>query len=350
MAFLDNSGDIILDAVLTDTGRFRMARGDFRISKFALGDDEIDYSLYNKNHPSGSAYYDLEVLRTPLLEAFTNNTSTMKSKLITITRTNILYLPVMRLMNGGNPDTTITNVVLKSSKVNDSTGGYVVTVDKNTEDQLVLDSATNDGILRGRTSERLRTANQSIIIERGLDTTEISPAVNMPATLQETQFIIEMDHRLGSLVSANADQVPVSFIDDDQIASYYVSENTVSGQGSPLVITKNTNQAGVVVDSLPKTNAGAVDGDLSVHRLSGPRDSILHFKIEPSINLKSSSFLFDKLGGSIKGANQAGMKNTQTIGGVTSDLEYRIIDTIIKITSATTGVSLDIPIRYIKKV
>ena len=45
MAFLDNSGDIILDAVLTDTGRFRMARGDFRISKFALSDDEIDYSL-----------------------------------------------------------------------------------------------------------------------------------------------------------------------------------------------------------------------------------------------------------------------------------------------------------------
>ena len=88
MAFLDNSGDILLDAVLTDTGRFRMARGDFRISKFALADDEIDYGLYNKNHASGSAYYDLEVLRTPLLEAFTNNTSSMKSKLISISRTN----------------------------------------------------------------------------------------------------------------------------------------------------------------------------------------------------------------------------------------------------------------------
>jgi hypothetical protein len=97
MAFLDNSGDIILDAVLTDTGRFRMARGDFRISKFALGDDEIDYSLFNKNHPSGSAYYDLEILRTPLLEAFTNNTSTMKSKLLSITRTNILHLPVLKM-------------------------------------------------------------------------------------------------------------------------------------------------------------------------------------------------------------------------------------------------------------
>ena len=65
MAFLDNSGDIILDAVLTEAGRRRMAEGNFKITKFALGDDEIDYSLYNKNHASGSAYYDLEILQTP---------------------------------------------------------------------------------------------------------------------------------------------------------------------------------------------------------------------------------------------------------------------------------------------
>ena len=71
MGFLDNSGDIILDAVLTEAGRRRMAQGSFRIVKFALGDDEIDYSLYNKNHPSGSAYYDLEILQTPIFEAFT---------------------------------------------------------------------------------------------------------------------------------------------------------------------------------------------------------------------------------------------------------------------------------------
>ena len=52
MAFLDNSGDIILDAVLTDTGRMRLAKGDgsFLIKKFALGDDEINYELYNKNY------------------------------------------------------------------------------------------------------------------------------------------------------------------------------------------------------------------------------------------------------------------------------------------------------------
>ena len=50
MAFLDNSGDIILDAVLTDTGRMRLAKGDgsFKIAKFALGDDEINYELFDK--------------------------------------------------------------------------------------------------------------------------------------------------------------------------------------------------------------------------------------------------------------------------------------------------------------
>ena len=97
MSFLDNSGDIILDAVLTDAGRERLARGDgsFKIVKFALGDDEINYENYNGTDLRGSAFYDLEILQTPVLEAFTNNTSNLKSKLITITRTNILYLPIM---------------------------------------------------------------------------------------------------------------------------------------------------------------------------------------------------------------------------------------------------------------
>ena len=98
MAFLDNSGDIILDAVLTDTGRLRLAKGDgsFNITKFALGDDEINYELYDKNHPSGSAYYDVEILQSPVLEAFTNNTSVLKSKLLSVSRTNLLYLPEIK--------------------------------------------------------------------------------------------------------------------------------------------------------------------------------------------------------------------------------------------------------------
>ena len=99
MGFLDNSGDIILDAVLTDTGRYRLAKGDgsFKITKFALGDDEINYGNYNSSHASGSAYYDLEILQTPVMESFTDNGAMMKSKLLSIGRDNLLYMPVLKL-------------------------------------------------------------------------------------------------------------------------------------------------------------------------------------------------------------------------------------------------------------
>ena len=95
MGFLDNSGDIILDAVLTDSGRARLAKGDgsFRIVKFSLGDDEIDYA--NFNTATASANQDLEIMQTPVLEAFTNDDSSMKSKLVTYSRTDLLYLPVI---------------------------------------------------------------------------------------------------------------------------------------------------------------------------------------------------------------------------------------------------------------
>ena len=90
MSFLDNSGDIILDAVLTDTGRRQLARGDgsFRIVKFAFGDDEVNYELYATG--AAGANRDLDILQSPVFEAFTNNTSTMKSKLLTIANNNLL--------------------------------------------------------------------------------------------------------------------------------------------------------------------------------------------------------------------------------------------------------------------
>jgi len=347
MAFLDNSGDIILDAVLTDTGRFRMARGDFRISKFALGDDEIDYSLYNKNHPSGSAYYDLEVLRTPVMEAFTNNTSTMKSKLITITRTNILHMPVLKLLDGGNQTANAllsTDVI--QSKVNSGTGGYVITCTEATSNlaktQNVNANLAAKGVILGESDpiSGLSDYNARIIIERGLDTLKIAPGIRMPASLQETQFIIELDHRLGRLVDINGSEVPVSFIDDDQIASYYISQNTVGAGLTPLV-------RGQLDDD---TIAGTGQNDtISEHRIRGPRDRVVQFSIAPSINLRTSTFLFERLG--LDGTS-APTDVTTFAGGVfgnagTSTL--LTIDTIVRVTSATTANSIDIPIKFVRK-
>lgn len=87
MGYLSNTS-VTVDAILTKKGRELLARGDgsFRITQFALSDDEIDYTLYNPNHPSGSAFYGEAIENMPLLEAFPDETQIMKYKLVTLPR------------------------------------------------------------------------------------------------------------------------------------------------------------------------------------------------------------------------------------------------------------------------
>ena len=87
MGYLNNA-DVTVDAILTKKGRELLARGDgsFNITQFALADDEIDYTLYNPTHPSGSAYYGQAIENMPLLEAFPDETQVMKYKLSTLPR------------------------------------------------------------------------------------------------------------------------------------------------------------------------------------------------------------------------------------------------------------------------
>lgn len=99
MAILDNSGDIILDAVLTMEGRRKLARGaPLNIRSFALADDEINYSTYQLDHPDGSAYEDLELLQTPVFEAMTGQNSRLNHPLIKAPGVyDRLYLPVAKV-------------------------------------------------------------------------------------------------------------------------------------------------------------------------------------------------------------------------------------------------------------
>jgi hypothetical protein len=87
MGFLNNQ-IVTVDAILTKKGRELLARNDgsFRITQFALSDDEIDYTLYNPNNASGSAYYGQAIENMPLLEAFPDETQIMKYKLTTLPR------------------------------------------------------------------------------------------------------------------------------------------------------------------------------------------------------------------------------------------------------------------------
>jgi hypothetical protein len=87
MSYL-NSTSVVVDAILTKKGRELLARNDgsFRISQFSLSDDEVDYTLYNPNHPSGSAFYGEAIQNMPVLQAFPEDVEIMKYKLITLPR------------------------------------------------------------------------------------------------------------------------------------------------------------------------------------------------------------------------------------------------------------------------
>ena len=312
MGFLDNSGDIILDAVLTDTGRMRLARGDgsFKIVKFALGDDEINYELYDKTDSRGSAYYDLAVLQTPILEAFTDNAASMKSKLISIPRNNILYLPMLKLNEVF--DTTAT--------AKHSTGFFLIAVDADSQTELnnTFAGDPQQGILFGETPAS--NANR-IRIDQGLDTAEIAPSRTLDPLLVETQYMIEMDNRLGHIVAAKegAPRASISFVDDDNIASYYLSRGTDREYVTAIKdTTKSLNQA-----------------------IEGPRGTKIVFRVGASLELNTSTYLFDTIG------------TTETIADtVTASLgaSFQTFKSTIRVTGVNTGYRIDVPVKFCKKV
>ena len=97
MGFLDNTS-ITVDAILTKKGRELLARGqnEFKITKFALADDEVDYNLYDTSHPNGSNFYSAVIENMPLLEAFVDENQLMRYKLTTLPKeTN--KLPILEL-------------------------------------------------------------------------------------------------------------------------------------------------------------------------------------------------------------------------------------------------------------
>ena len=82
MGVLDNTS-VTVDAILTKKGREKLAKGEgqFRITKFALGDDEIDYNLYDVTHPNGSNFYGEAIENMNLLEAVPDQNLSLRYKL-----------------------------------------------------------------------------------------------------------------------------------------------------------------------------------------------------------------------------------------------------------------------------
>ena len=311
MSFLDNAGDIILDAVLTDLGRKRLAEGNgkFRISKFAFGDDEIDYGLYDKNASGGSAYFDINILQTPVLEAMTNNMSSMKSRLMSYAENDLLYLPVIV------PATTIGG-----SGYYSGLSSYVVLVDEETVNSLTTaNNSLQQGLLNGY---RPDLGTNLIRTDQGLNTIVLSDEAAISSKLLETQYFIQLDNRLGSLMpSMGNTALSLSSIDDDNIATYIVTLNQ-NGSGTSRVVSRIAPGAASDID--------------------GPRGTRTELKIASSLNLKTSTFLFNQLG-------TTGTTNITSGDQTLSSGNYMFIDSTLRISGVSTGYTVDIAIRFVKK-
>ena len=313
MGFLDNSGDIILDAVLTDHGRKVLAKGDgtFQITKFALGDEEVDYSLYDTTNTNGSAYYDLEILQTPVLEAFTDNAVSMKSKLVTYESLELLYLPIIKL-NETSAETE-----------RHQSGSFIIAVDGLTEDDNGTTTTQNGigfdavGLVKGvMFGQKTSSGANRIRLDQGLDTQAISPAASdsFPSDLRESAYTIQIDNRLGSIRTLAGGNVSLDYIDDDDIAYYTVIEDT---------------------SGLVRNNSETSSTQTEV--IAGPRGTILEFKIGSSLSLQTSTYLFTQLGSTSRLDNRSGGSS-----------EVYHIDTLVRITGVNTGYTIDIPVRFVK--
>lgn len=126
MAYLDNS-EIIVDAILTKKGREKLAAGQaLNITQFALGDDEIDYELYDSAHPKGSAYYDSAIRAIPILEASPDETQNLRYKLVTLPKgtTKIPQVSIGVTEIKTNQNSGKISVTPTTSPAGNTTAGY----------------------------------------------------------------------------------------------------------------------------------------------------------------------------------------------------------------------------------
>ena len=189
MGYLNNSV-VTVDAILTDTGRQLLAQNDglFRITQFALADDEIDYTLYNPTHPSGSAFYGQAIDNMPLLEAFPQSTQVMKYKLVTLPR-GTAKMPIL--------DLGYTSIIIKQGAALAITpqtlnyfggntfeaAGYTATI----SDVRLFSTFEGVGVNTPSVTA-LNVTNQTTTLGTSVSRTVVGTTINLRATTVNTLF------------------------------------------------------------------------------------------------------------------------------------------------------------------
>ena len=189
MGYLNNS-IVTVDAILTTKGRQLLAQNDgsFRITQFALADDEVDYTLYNPTQPSGSAYYGEAIQNMPLLEAFPLETQVMKYKLVTLPR-GTAKMPILDLGYSAIVIKQGANLALTPQTLNYTGGNQVETAGYTFTISDVRLFSTFEAVgVNTPTVQALNVTNATTTLGTSVSRTVVGTTLNMRATTINTLF------------------------------------------------------------------------------------------------------------------------------------------------------------------
>ena len=189
MGYLSNTS-VIVDAILTNTGRQLLAQNDgsFQITQFSLSDDEVDYTLYNPNQPSGSAFYGEAIENMPVIQAFPESNQIMKYKLITLPR-GTAKLPVINIgyntiviKQGASLSITPQTLNYLGATSTFEQSGYVATIGD------VRTMSAFNGVGINTPDATALNATGTITVGTNVSKTVIGTSINLTATTVNTLF------------------------------------------------------------------------------------------------------------------------------------------------------------------
>ena len=338
MAFLNNSGDIIVDAVLTDIGRQQLSRGRPIVASFALADDEIDYGLYNASNASGSAYYDLSVLQTPIFEPSTLSQGSLKSKLFSYADQTLQYLPVLKmnqsqlvssnltiLENGGD---NLNSVVVLSNDTAITTIGQTNVAST----KYYIDGRRNTGTTRFATNSSLTTqiasnvgslTSRFVRITQGFDTAASAQALG---ALEEINFSIYVNRLFLKVVDKN-----YNFAKEPAVIASPFSR-TQATDVYKISVNNDPTYFGDV-ESTTVNNATTLASSLATNLIQQVGKEV-QFSLQLSDFIANNpSYYFSTYGSSV----------TLTAGAFTA------INTFVRVVGDNYGFSVDVPVTLLYK-
>lgn len=201
MSFI-SSKQFTIDAILTKKGRELLSKNDgsFNITYFALGDDEIDYTLWNPNHPKGSAFFGEAIENTPIMEATPNESQLMVSKLISLPR-GTSKIPVISIglnaitLKQGASITITPQTLNYNGSTTYENSGYIITVN----DIRLLSKFKGVGISDFMSDTTLLTSGVN------LTKSEIGTSFTLTSTQLDTLFTSNQTHLISNLTVTGRD-------------------------------------------------------------------------------------------------------------------------------------------------